>query len=150
MGLWNKSNVAEQNIRTLVLDRMVTQGVRSEAGNEWHERFWTTVATCRRLQFLLDDFIYRQRLDNKLRNRDRNEKLSHFLFQAGVLNVGVLTGKYTCNVEAILPPIRRTLFEAFSGSGANFGAYVPVQCLYECGSACVLSSRCQLLRCFAT
>jgi transposase len=42
------NNFAEQNIRTLVIDRMITQGVRSGAGNEWHERFWTVAATCRR------------------------------------------------------------------------------------------------------
>jgi transposase len=42
------NNLAEQNIRTLVMDRIVTQGTRSDGGNEWHERFWTTVATCRR------------------------------------------------------------------------------------------------------
>jgi len=42
------NNVAEREIRTLVMDRLVTQGVRSDAGNEWQERFWTTVASCRR------------------------------------------------------------------------------------------------------
>ena len=42
------NNEAEQNIRTLVMDRIVTQGTRSDMGNEWHERFWTTVATCRK------------------------------------------------------------------------------------------------------
>ena len=42
------NNVAEREIRTLVLDRMVTQGVRSDRGNEWHERFWTALATCKR------------------------------------------------------------------------------------------------------
>ena len=42
------NNLAEREIRTLVMDRLVTQGVRSDGGNEWHERFWTTVATCRR------------------------------------------------------------------------------------------------------
>ena len=49
------NNEAEQNIRTLVMDRIVTQGTRSDLGNEWHERFWTTccaggtaVATCRK------------------------------------------------------------------------------------------------------
>jgi len=51
------NNFAEQGIRTLVLDRMVTQGVRSEAGNEWHERFWTTVATCRRLGMNVMSFL---------------------------------------------------------------------------------------------
>jgi len=42
------NNIAERAIRTLVLDRMVTQGVRSDVGNEWHERFWTVLATCKR------------------------------------------------------------------------------------------------------
>jgi len=42
------NNVAEREIRTLIMDRLVTQGTRSDMGNEWHERFWTTVATCRR------------------------------------------------------------------------------------------------------
>ena len=42
------NNVAEREIRTLVLDRLVTQGVRSNWGNEWHERFWTVLATCKR------------------------------------------------------------------------------------------------------
>jgi transposase len=42
------NNEAEQNIRTLIMDRIVTQGTRSDRGNEWHERFWTTVATCRK------------------------------------------------------------------------------------------------------
>ena len=36
------NNAAEQNIRTLVMDRIVTQGTRSDMGNEWHERFRTT------------------------------------------------------------------------------------------------------------
>ncbi|MCL2709643.1 MAG: hypothetical protein FWE95_02085 [Planctomycetaceae bacterium] len=30
-------------------NNVAEQGVRSDAGNEWHERFRTTVATCRRL-----------------------------------------------------------------------------------------------------
>ena len=42
------NNVAEREIRTLVLDRMVTQGVRSDWGNKRHERFWTVLATCKR------------------------------------------------------------------------------------------------------
>jgi len=42
------NNVAEREIRTLIMDRLVTQSVRSDMGNEWHERFWTTLATCRR------------------------------------------------------------------------------------------------------
>jgi hypothetical protein len=51
------NNFAEQGIRTLVLDRIVTQGVRSECGNEWAERFWTTIATCRRLGMNVLSFL---------------------------------------------------------------------------------------------
>ena len=56
------NNEAEQNIRTLIMDRIVTQGTRSDMGNEWHERFWTTVATCRKqgrnVMAFLRDAIY--------------------------------------------------------------------------------------------
>ncbi|MDR1957964.1 MAG: hypothetical protein LBQ54_02795 [Planctomycetaceae bacterium] len=41
-------NEAGQNIRTLIMDRIVTQGTRSTMGNEWHELFRTTVAACRK------------------------------------------------------------------------------------------------------
>ncbi|MGL6195791.1 MAG: hypothetical protein ACRC2T_13325, partial [Thermoguttaceae bacterium] len=41
------NNVAEREIRTLVLDRHVTQGLRNKVGNEWNKRFWTVVSTCR-------------------------------------------------------------------------------------------------------
>jgi hypothetical protein len=51
------NNVAEREIRTLVIDRMITQGVRSESGNEWHERFWTVLATCRKLGLNVMDFL---------------------------------------------------------------------------------------------
>jgi transposase len=51
------NNFAEHGIRTLVLDRIVTQGVRSVVGNEWHERFWTTLATCRRLGWNVMSFL---------------------------------------------------------------------------------------------
>jgi hypothetical protein len=37
---------AELTIRQTVLDRVVTQGSRGIAGNEWHERFWTVLTTC--------------------------------------------------------------------------------------------------------
>jgi hypothetical protein len=40
------NNPAELTIRQLVMDRMVTQGSRGTAGNEWHERFWTVLMTC--------------------------------------------------------------------------------------------------------
>ena len=40
------NNIAEQAIRFVVIDRHVTQGSRSEAGQRWLERIWTTIATC--------------------------------------------------------------------------------------------------------
>jgi transposase len=40
------NNLAEQAIRFVVIDRHVTQGSRSEPGQRWLERIWTTIATC--------------------------------------------------------------------------------------------------------
>jgi hypothetical protein len=40
------NNPGEQVIRMLVIDRKVTQGTRSDAGNRWHERFWSILTTC--------------------------------------------------------------------------------------------------------
>jgi transposase len=45
-GVEPTNNLAEQAIRFVVLDRVVTQGTRSEAGNRWCERIWTAIATC--------------------------------------------------------------------------------------------------------
>ena len=40
------NNLAEQAIRFVVIDRLITQGTRSETGNRWCERIWTVIATC--------------------------------------------------------------------------------------------------------
>jgi len=45
-GVEPTNNPAEQAIRFVVLDRLVTQGTRSEPGDRWCERIWTTIATC--------------------------------------------------------------------------------------------------------
>jgi len=45
-GLDPTNNIAEQAIRFVVIDRLVTQGTRSERGREWCERIWTVMATC--------------------------------------------------------------------------------------------------------
>ena len=45
-GMEPTNNLAEQAIRFVVLDRLVTQGTRSEVGNRWCERIWTVIATC--------------------------------------------------------------------------------------------------------
>jgi len=45
-GMEPTNNVAEQAIRFVVLDRIVTQGTRGEGGRRWCERIWTAIATC--------------------------------------------------------------------------------------------------------
>jgi hypothetical protein len=40
------NNIAEQAIRFIVIDRLVTQGTRSEKGRISNERIWTVIATC--------------------------------------------------------------------------------------------------------
>ena len=30
----------------MVIDRLITQGTRSDTGNRWCERIWTVIATC--------------------------------------------------------------------------------------------------------
>jgi hypothetical protein len=45
-GIEATNNPAELTIRQSVLDRVVTQGSRDVARNEWHERFWSVVTTC--------------------------------------------------------------------------------------------------------
>ena len=52
------NNLAEQAIRFVVLDRLVTQGTRSEAGNRWCERIWTVIATCSQQGRSVFDYLY--------------------------------------------------------------------------------------------
>ncbi len=40
------NNLAEQAVRFVVIDRLITQGTRSEKGRETSERLWTVVGTC--------------------------------------------------------------------------------------------------------
>jgi transposase len=40
------NNLAEQAIRFVVIDRLITQGTRSEGGQRWSERIWTVMASC--------------------------------------------------------------------------------------------------------
>lgn len=45
-GVEPTNNLAEQAIRFVVIDRLITQGTRSERGRRWSERIWTAIATC--------------------------------------------------------------------------------------------------------
>jgi transposase len=56
-GLGPTNNAAEQAIRFVVIDRLVTQGTRSERGRQWCERIWTVMATCARQGRSAYDFI---------------------------------------------------------------------------------------------
>jgi len=50
-GVEPTNNHNERRIRQCVIDRMITQGTRSEVGQRFHERMWTALATCRKLEF---------------------------------------------------------------------------------------------------
>jgi transposase len=45
-GVEPTNNLAEQAIRFVVIDRLITQGTRSRTGQRWCERIWTVMATC--------------------------------------------------------------------------------------------------------
>jgi hypothetical protein len=45
-GVDPTNNLVEQAIRFVVIDRLITQGTRSEKGRTWCERIWTVLATC--------------------------------------------------------------------------------------------------------
>lgn len=45
-GVEPTNNLAEQAIRFVVIDRLITQGTRSDRGRRWSERIWTAIATC--------------------------------------------------------------------------------------------------------
>jgi transposase len=52
------NNLAEQAIRFVVIDRHITQGTRSEAGQRWCERIWTVIATCTQQGRSIFDYLY--------------------------------------------------------------------------------------------
>ena len=52
------NNLAERAIRFVVIDRQITQGTRSKAGQRWCERIWTVIATCTQQGRSVFDFLY--------------------------------------------------------------------------------------------
>jgi transposase len=56
-GVEPTNNLAEQAIRFVVIDRLVTQGTRSEEGRRWCERIWTVIATCSRQGRSVFDYL---------------------------------------------------------------------------------------------
>jgi transposase len=57
-GIDPTNNLAEQAIRFVVIDRHITQGTRSETGQRWSERIWTTIATCTQQGRCVFSFLY--------------------------------------------------------------------------------------------
>lgn len=52
------NNGTERQIRPVVIDRKITQGTRGEKGMRWCERIWTTIATCKKKNQNVFDFIH--------------------------------------------------------------------------------------------
>jgi transposase len=57
-GVGPTNNLAEQAIRFVVIDRLITQGTRSEGGRRWCERIWTVTATCAQQGRDVFDYLY--------------------------------------------------------------------------------------------
>ena len=58
------NNGSERAIRHTVIDRRITQGTRGNAGMRWSERIWTTIATCKKQDRNVFDFIHKSLLAN--------------------------------------------------------------------------------------
>jgi transposase len=56
-GVEPTNNLAEQAIRFVVIDRLITQGTRSAGGRQWSERIWTAIATCAQQGRSLYEFL---------------------------------------------------------------------------------------------
>jgi len=52
------NNHAEQQVRHCVIDRKITQGTRSLAGQRYHERMWTAIATCGKRNQSFFEFLH--------------------------------------------------------------------------------------------
>jgi transposase len=52
------NNHSEQQVRHCVIDRRITQGVRSAVGERYHERMWTAIATCTKQNRSFFEFLY--------------------------------------------------------------------------------------------
>ena len=58
------NNGSERAIRHTVIDRRITQGTRGNAGMRWCERIWTTIATCKKQDRNVFEFIHKSLLSN--------------------------------------------------------------------------------------
>lgn len=58
------NNGSERAIRHTVIDRRITQGTRGDAGMRWCERIWTTIATCKKQERNVFEFIHKSLLSH--------------------------------------------------------------------------------------
>ncbi len=58
-GVEPTNNHSEQQIRHCVIDRKITQGTRGVAGQRYHERMWTAIATCKKQNRNVFDFLHK-------------------------------------------------------------------------------------------
>ena len=58
------NNGTEREIRYTVIDRRITQGTRGDAGMRWCERIWTTIATCKKQERNVFEFIHKSLLSH--------------------------------------------------------------------------------------
>jgi hypothetical protein len=58
-GVEPTNNHSEQQIRHCVIDRKITQGTRGAAGQRYHERMWTSIATCKKQNRNFFDFLHK-------------------------------------------------------------------------------------------
>jgi len=63
-GIEPTNNSTEREIRHTVIDRRITQGTRGQSGMRWCERIWTTIATCRKHNRNVFEFIHQSLLAN--------------------------------------------------------------------------------------
>jgi len=56
------NNGSERAIRHTVIDRRITQGTRGDTGMRWCERIWTTIATCKKQDRNVFEFIHKSLL----------------------------------------------------------------------------------------
>jgi transposase len=57
-GVEPTNNNTERQIRPVVIDRRITQGTRGDAGMRWCERMWTILATCKKQNRNVFEFIH--------------------------------------------------------------------------------------------
>lgn len=67
-GVEPTNNHSEQQIRHCVIDRRITQGTRGEAGQRYHERMWTAIATCKKQHHNFFSFLH-ESIVAKLQNQ---------------------------------------------------------------------------------